>query len=490
MTQPNILELAKQGDAKAIALLLNRQLQGKGITAAASLKDGCLQVMLEATEAPSQQALAGWVSKSIAGLGAASIEKVKVYGRQTGAKVPAWSQEFEVAGLKLPVANVTDGRASSSDHTESNQLSLKERAKLGDVEAIASLLNLPLQNKGITATASLQDGCLQVMLEGDRVPDEEVSIRIVRRELTNLKAGAIASVKVYGQQAGEDFPAWNREFELMARASPSSHNLGVNTTNRLSANNSYAETSQEQSSIQILNETSTELLSDNQWNVAFIILSVIAFFMLFVNHTLAVIIAIAASIAYVKYQNTPSGKAAAAKRQLEALQKAEEALQKAEEAEQERLRQEEQKRILIEAAQSEAKLLTTNLAHTVLDEFRKVDARVSVGVSYLNLSSVIAPAKLATQKFEKSKDYKICPYLSELINKNMLYYEISHECFQRNVNNKFFNQDLERIIHAEFPELRGSPIYGSFEKIVSTIWGKASSYSDEIEAILESSDTE
>jgi hypothetical protein len=490
MTQPNILELAKQGDAKAIALLLNRQLKAKGITAAASLKDGCLQVMLEAMEVPSQQVMSAWVGKLIAGLGAASIEKVKVYGRQTGAKVPAWSQEFEVAGQNLPVANVTEKPASSSDNTESNQLSLKERAKLGDVEAIASLLNLPLQNKGISATASLQDGCLRVMLESDVVPDEEASIRIVRRELTNLKAGAIASVKVYGQQAGEDFPAWNREFELVARATQSSHNLGVNTTNQLSANNSYAETTQEQSSIQILNETLTKLLSDNQWNAAFIILSIIAFFMISVNFILAVILAIAASIAYVKYQNTPTGKAAAAKRQLKALQKAEEALQKAEEAEQERLKQEEQKRILIEAAQSEAKLLTTNLAHTVLDEFRKVDARVSVGVSYLNLSSVIAPAKLATQKFEKSKDYKICPYLSELINKNMLYYEISHECFQRNVNNKFFNQDLERIIHAEFPELRGSPIYGSFEKIVSTIWGKASSYSDEIEAILESSDTE
>ena len=220
MTQPNILELAKQGDAKAIALLLNRQLQAKGITAAASLKDGCLQVMLESAEAPSQQVLAPWVSKSIAGLGAASIEKVKVYGRQTGAKVPAWTQEFEVAGQKLPVADVTQGQATSSENTESNQLSLKERAKLGDVEAIASLLNLPLQNKGITATASLQDGCLQVMLESDVVPDEEASIRVVRRELTNLKAGAIASVKVYGQQAGEDFPAWNREFEILAQTQP------------------------------------------------------------------------------------------------------------------------------------------------------------------------------------------------------------------------------------------------------------------------------
>jgi len=478
MTQPNILELAKQGDAKAIALLLNRQLQAKGITAAASLKDGCLQVMLEAAEAPSQQVLAPWVSKSIAGLGAPSIEKVKVYGRQTGAKVPAWSQEFEVAGLKLPVTDVTEGRASSSENTESNELSLKERAKLGDVEAIASLLNLPLQNKGITATASLQDGCLQVMLEGDRVPDEEASIRIVRRELMNLKAGAIiASVKVYGQQAGEDFPAWNREFELVARASQSSHNLGVNTTNQLSANNSYAETTQEPSLIQILNETSTGLLSDNQWNVAFIILSVIAFFMIFVNFTLAVILAIAASIAYVKYQNTPTGKAAAAKRQLEALQKAEE-------AEQERLRQEEQKRILIEAAQSQAKLLTTNLAHTALDEFSKVNARLSVGVNYMELSGVIAPAKFATQKFEKSQDYKVCPYLSELISKNMLCYELSMECFQLKVMKKPVSSQFKAIIQTEFPEVYD---VGS-DSFINKIWQKAYSYSDEIEAILESSD--
>jgi hypothetical protein len=218
MTQLNILELAKQGDAKAIALLLNRQLQPKGITATAALKDGCLQVMLEAVEVPSQQVLAAYISKSIAGLGAASIEKVKVYGRQRGAKVPAWNQEFEMAGQKLPVADVSETRSAiSTEVTESKPLSLKERAKLGDVEAIASLLNIPLRNKGISATASLQDGCLQVMLEGDPVPDEELAVRVVRRELTSLKAGAIGSVKVYGQQVGEDFPAWSREFEIVTK---------------------------------------------------------------------------------------------------------------------------------------------------------------------------------------------------------------------------------------------------------------------------------
>ncbi|WP_242063438.1 hypothetical protein [Nostoc sp. FACHB-892] len=41
MTQPNLLELAKQGDAQAIASLMNRQLQPKGITAKVALKDAC-----------------------------------------------------------------------------------------------------------------------------------------------------------------------------------------------------------------------------------------------------------------------------------------------------------------------------------------------------------------------------------------------------------------------------------------------------------------
>ncbi|WP_277926746.1 MULTISPECIES: hypothetical protein [Nostoc] len=41
MTQPNLLELAKQGDAQAIASLINRQLQPKGITAKVALKDAC-----------------------------------------------------------------------------------------------------------------------------------------------------------------------------------------------------------------------------------------------------------------------------------------------------------------------------------------------------------------------------------------------------------------------------------------------------------------
>lgn len=42
MELSNPLELAKLGDANAIATLMNRHLQPKGITAQVALKDSCL----------------------------------------------------------------------------------------------------------------------------------------------------------------------------------------------------------------------------------------------------------------------------------------------------------------------------------------------------------------------------------------------------------------------------------------------------------------
>ncbi|MHC5858957.1 hypothetical protein [Nostoc sp.] len=51
MIQPNLLELAKQGDAQAITSLMNRQLQPKGITVKVALKDACLEALANLKEA-------------------------------------------------------------------------------------------------------------------------------------------------------------------------------------------------------------------------------------------------------------------------------------------------------------------------------------------------------------------------------------------------------------------------------------------------------
>ena len=94
MTQPNILQLAKQGDVQAIASLMNRHLQPKGTTAKVAFKDVCLEVMLESAEVPNQQTLVTFVQRGLTKLGAVSVEKVKVYGQQINNDFPAWSQEF------------------------------------------------------------------------------------------------------------------------------------------------------------------------------------------------------------------------------------------------------------------------------------------------------------------------------------------------------------------------------------------------------------
>ena len=106
MTQQNILELAKQGNAQAIASLMNRQLQHKGITAKVALKDACLQVMLESAQVPDQQGLVAFVRKGITGLGTASVERVKVYGRQVGEEFPAWNVDFEVV-IQAKASSIT-----------------------------------------------------------------------------------------------------------------------------------------------------------------------------------------------------------------------------------------------------------------------------------------------------------------------------------------------------------------------------------------------
>lgn len=124
MSQPNLVELAKQGNVQAIASLMNRQLQIKGITAKVALKDACLQVMLESNQVPDQQALVGFVRKGITGLGTTSFERVKVYGRQIGEEFPAWNVDFEVVVQAKASSSVTSSMNtySSFSNEQSQQL--------------------------------------------------------------------------------------------------------------------------------------------------------------------------------------------------------------------------------------------------------------------------------------------------------------------------------------------------------------------------------
>jgi tetratricopeptide (TPR) repeat protein len=195
-SQPSLLAQAKQGDAKAIATLLNQKLQPKGITAKASIKNSCLHIMLEAAKAPPQQPLVDFIRKGLAGLAIDDWCTVKVYGRRAGEEIPDWVEEFKI-------------------RQETNQ-DPAILAKQGDTKAIATLINQTLQASRVVAKVSAKNDCLQVMLEAAEVPNQEQMVALLQSEFQELGVQGINSLRLYGKQSGEDFPDWQEEIKLLA----------------------------------------------------------------------------------------------------------------------------------------------------------------------------------------------------------------------------------------------------------------------------------
>jgi uncharacterized protein (DUF697 family) len=147
MSQTNLLALAKQGDANAIAALMNRSLQPKGITAKVSRKDSFLQVMLEAASVPNQQALANLVHQGIVKLEPNSINQIRVYGRKVGEDFPDWQQDFALEESNNPFSCLDQ---NSEPQALAPTLAVSEKPALL-VEQPASCLN---QNSEAQASVS------------------------------------------------------------------------------------------------------------------------------------------------------------------------------------------------------------------------------------------------------------------------------------------------------------------------------------------------
>lgn len=95
MTQQDIRELAKQGNTKALAALINQSLKSKNITAQVGVKDDCLQILLESAQVLDQEAMVSFIRNGLVKL-EVSLNTVKVYGRRIGEENPDWNQTFEL----------------------------------------------------------------------------------------------------------------------------------------------------------------------------------------------------------------------------------------------------------------------------------------------------------------------------------------------------------------------------------------------------------
>ncbi len=94
MTMSATVQLAKQGDARAITQLINQQLEPRGITAQASREGSCLHITLEARAVPPQQTVVGYLRQALERLSAASIDEARIYAKRYGDEELGWQEDI------------------------------------------------------------------------------------------------------------------------------------------------------------------------------------------------------------------------------------------------------------------------------------------------------------------------------------------------------------------------------------------------------------
>jgi hypothetical protein len=117
MSQADLWAQAKQGNAQAIAVLMNQQLQPKGIRAKATTEQGRLKIIFEARVVPPEKPLLAFTQRGLSKLGITVIDQVMIYGKQAYSDQLSWQAELSLSAENgfSPTAPVLVADALSSE---------------------------------------------------------------------------------------------------------------------------------------------------------------------------------------------------------------------------------------------------------------------------------------------------------------------------------------------------------------------------------------
>jgi hypothetical protein len=88
------------------------------------------------------------------------------------------------------------------------------RARQGNADALAALMNHSLQAKQITVNVSVQDQSMVAIATGQTAPDRAFMVNFICRGLRKLEADSIRKVTIVGYLNGGTIPLWRETIQL------------------------------------------------------------------------------------------------------------------------------------------------------------------------------------------------------------------------------------------------------------------------------------
>ena len=117
-----ILQLAKQGDPKAIAVLLNRHLNQQKVVTKVVSKEDCLKILVEADQLPQEEAICSFIEKGISRLNPTGITTINVYGKINSEEKPSWQRKIALSSLIVSSEDIKSSPNFPARANDENQL--------------------------------------------------------------------------------------------------------------------------------------------------------------------------------------------------------------------------------------------------------------------------------------------------------------------------------------------------------------------------------
>lgn len=121
-----LLQLACQGHAEAIAALMNRNLKPQQITAKVAWEETCLHISLEAAQVHPPDPLIAAIRKTVQRIQVKTFCSLKVSFWQSGVQQCAWSQQWAIPQTPQPQSDGSSLLRDRSQHMPANPISIAD----------------------------------------------------------------------------------------------------------------------------------------------------------------------------------------------------------------------------------------------------------------------------------------------------------------------------------------------------------------------------